>query len=211
MKSKIIALVATLSCILLVILSNKYYEIIYNSESEAISELNSYDYLLNDIQLKELLESCISPNKTIRICSPIYVTQFNVDKQSISQYELMPFKTAIFPVLEDKKISGFIMYIYNEDEICGTPMFMPISNSAYNKLKKRHTLKIAMARWKVGGDHRLTYLYFSDDNEAGFIWDLGITEAPPQIQFEYETLTELQGFNLKSLEVIKTFTNNSEE
>ena len=76
MKSKIIALVATLSCILLVILSNKYYEIIYNSESEAISELNSYDYLLNDIQLKELLESCISPNKTIRIClSLIHISE----------------------------------------------------------------------------------------------------------------------------------------
>ena len=199
MKSSLIPLVIILSCIFGFSSCNR-------QESTNTSEIISYDYVLNNNEVKTLLKNNTQPDKIIKVCSPIYFMQLNVEQMSVSQRELMPFDTVIFPVLEDKKITGFIMYQYQE-EIYDNPRFMPISNEAYNKLKKKHTLKIAMAQWKERGDYNLRYVYFSDDNETGFLWDFGMSLTPPQIQFDYETLTELQGFDLKSLEVIMTFEN----
>ena len=206
MKSKVISLAIVLNCIFLLSACNSNNEFADNSESKITPEIISYDYVLNNDEVKTLLKNNTQPNKIIKICSPIYFMQFNVEKMLVCQRELMPFDTVIFPVLEDKKITGFIMYQYAEEEICGTPRFMPISDETYNKLKKKHSLKIALAQWKHGNFY-LAYVYFSDDNETGSLWDFGIPRTSPQIQFEYETLTELQGFDLKSLEVIMTFEN----
>ncbi len=206
MESKVIPLAIALNCIFGLSACNGDNEFTYRLENTNTSEIISYDYVLNNNEVKTLLKNNTQSDKLIKVCSPIYFMQFNVDQMSICQRELMPFDTVIFPVLEDKKIIGFIMYQY-EEEICGIPRFMPISNEAYSKLKEKHTLKIAMAQWKEGGNYYLTYVYFSDDNEAGFLWDFGRPRTPPQIQFEYESLTELQGFDLKSLEVIMTFEN----
>ena len=63
-----------------------------------------------------------------------------------------------------------------------------------------------MTQWKHS-NYYLDYIYFSDDNEVGFLWDFGTPETPPQIKFEYEELPKLQRFDLKSLEVIMTFEN----
>ena len=170
-------------------------------------EIISYDYVLNNDEVKSLLKDNTQSNKIIKVCNPIYFMQIDFEQMSASQYGLLPFDSVIFPVLEDKKIIGFIMYQYQGEEICGTPRFMPISDEAYNRLKKKHTLKIALAQWKELGNRYLSYVYFSDDNESGYLWDFGLSRTSPQIQFEYETLTELQGFDLKSLEVIMTFEN----
>lgn len=209
MKSSLIPLVIILSCFWGFSSCNRQEEFVNSTEITHTSTKTPYDDVLNDNEVKILLNNNIQPDKIIKVCSPIYFMQLNVEQMSVCQRELMPFDTVIFPVLEDKKITGFIMYQYAE-EICCTPRFMPISNEAYNKLKEKHTLKIAMARWKEGGEYYLSYVYFSDDNEAGFLWDfLKDLRAPkpPQIQFEYEELPELQSFDLKSLEVIMTFEN----
>ena len=178
-----------------------------SSKNTNTSETVSYDYVLNNDEVKALLKDNTQSDKIIKICSPIYFRQFDFEQISASQHGLMPFDTVIFPVLEDKKITGFIMYQYQGEEICGTPRFMTISDEAYNKLKKKHTLKIALAQWKELGDRYLDYVYFSDDNETGHLWSFGFPEKTPKIKFEYEELTELQDFDLKSLEAIMTFEN----
>lgn len=202
LKSSLIPLVIILSCVFVFSSCNR-------QESTNTSEIISYDYVLNNDEIKTLLKNNTQPDKIIKICSPIYFMQFDFEQMSVSQRGLLePFDTVIFPVLEDKKIIGFIMYQYQGEEICGTPRFMPISDKAYNKLKKKHTLKIALAQWKELGNRYEDYVYFSDDNETYYLWDYDLfTEKTPKIQFEYETLTELQGFDLNSLEVIMTFEN----
>ena len=205
MKFLLIPLVIIFSCVLGFSSCNKQKEFADALESTNTSEIISYEYILNNNEVKTLLKNNTQPDKIIKVCSPIYFMQFNAEQMSVCQRELVPFDTVIFPVLEDKKIIGFLMYLYQE-EICGTPRFMPISNEAYNKLKKKHALKIALAQWKHG-NYYLAYVYFSDDNETGSLWDFGLPRTSPQIQFEYDTLTELQGFDLKSLEVIMTFEN----
>lgn len=207
MKSKIISLAVALNCIFLLSACNSNNEFADSLESTNTSEITSYDYVLNNNEVKTLLKNNTQRDKVIKVCNPIYFMQFNVEQMTVCQRELMPFDTVIFPVLEDKKIIGFIMYQYAEEEICGTPRFMPISKEAYNKLKEKHILKIAMARWKEGGNYYLDYVYFSDDNETNYLWDLGFFQKSPKIQFKYDNLKELQSFDLKSLEVILTLEN----
>lgn len=201
MKSSLIPLIIILSCVFGFSSCNR-------QESTNTSEIVSYDYVLNNDEVKTLLKNNTQFDKIIKVCSPIYIMQFNAEQMSVCQRELWPHDAVIFPILEDKKITGFIMYQY-VDEICGTPRFMPISNEAYNKLKKKHALKIALARWKHGG-YYMGYVYLSDDNETACLFDYGFpptSRTSPHIQFEYEELTELQGFDLKSLEVIMTIEN----
>ena len=201
MKSKVITVAIALNCIFGLSACNS------ELENTKTSEIISYDYVLNNDEVKTLLKDNTQSDKTIKVCNPIYFVQFDFEQMSASQYGLLPFDSVIFPVLEDKEIIGFIMYQYQGEEICGTPRFMPISDEAYNKLRKKHALKIATAQWKELGNRYLSYVYFSDDNEAGYLWNFNLPQTPPQIQFEYETLTELQSFDLKSLEVIMTFEN----
>lgn len=209
MKALRITLVIILSCVFGFSSCSRQGEFADSSESSDTSEIISYDHVLNNDEVKTLLKSVIQPDTVIKVCSPVYFMQFDFEKMSVSQSGLlMPFDTVIFPVLEDKKIAGFIMYQYQGEEICGAPRFMPISDKAYNKLKKKHTLKIALAQWKELGDRYLDYVYFSDDNEAYYLWDFDLfTEKNLKIQFEYDELTELQSFDLKSLEVIMTIEN----
>lgn len=210
MKSKIISLVIALNFIFSLSACNSNNEFNNSSESTNTSEIVSYDYVLNNDEVKTLLKNNTQPDKIIKVCSPIYIMQFNAEQMSVCQRGLMPFDTVIYPVLENKKIVGFLMYQYEvEEEICCAPRFMPISNEAYNKLKKKHALKIAHARWKHGG-YYMGYVYLSDDNETAYLFDYGFpptSRTSPHIQFEYEELTELQDFDLKSLEVIMTFEN----
>lgn len=210
MKLKLISLAIALNCIFLLFACNNSNEFTDSLESIDTSEITSYDYVLNNNEVKTVLKNNTQPDKVIRVCSPTYIMQLNVEQMSVCQRELVPFDTVIYPVLEDKKIIGFLMYQYEvEEEICCAPRFMPISDEAYNKLKKKHALKIAYARWKHGG-YYMGYVYLSDDNETAYLFDYGFpptSRTSPHIQFEYEELTELQGFDLKSLEVIMTIEN----
>lgn len=201
MKSSLIPLVIILSCFLGFSSCDK-------QENTNTSETKAYDYILNNDEVKALLKNNTQSDKTVKVCSPVYVMHFDAEKMSVCQLDYCPHDVVIFPVLEDKKIIGFLMYQYAEG-ICGMPRFMPISDEAYNKLKKKHALKIAYARWKHGGYH-MDFVYLSDDNETDCLFDFDFPETLreiPHIQFEYDELTELQGFDLKSLEVIMTFEN----
>ena len=84
MKSSLIPLVIILSCILEFSSCNR-------QKSTNTLEIISYDYVLNNDEVKSLLKDNTQSNKIIKVCNPIYFMQIDFEQMSASQYGLLPF------------------------------------------------------------------------------------------------------------------------